>query len=294
MPKFVDCSESVEEALARLDMESKAKKQAKLNATKKVEDAPFSSSSNAETQPQRNSLVDALKEEDMNKCRKLYPERGGDPYKPSWFKIMWMGEGREGIDKIKCERNVWEVVKKSHLVRILLDALKASGCEVDLRRHISCEVCHASVTGGYDPFLNQVVVCQNTARYKGFIQGVLTHELIHMFDFCRNKMDLKDPRHLACTEIRAANLAHCSFLSAWAYGSVSPLNIKAQHQECVKQRATDSVVAVRDIPKEEARAIVDEVFDKCYGDLEPIGRRILGGEEDIEKAYEERVIFGYV
>lgn len=28
--------------------------------------------------------------------------------------------------------------------------------EVDIRRHISCEVCDKSVTGGYDPYLNQV------------------------------------------------------------------------------------------------------------------------------------------
>lgn len=68
-----------------------------------------------------------MKSEDLAKCRSLYPERGGDPYKPSWWNIMFGGEGREGLDKIKCERNVWQIAKKSHLVRILLDALKASG-----------------------------------------------------------------------------------------------------------------------------------------------------------------------
>ena len=35
-------------------------------------------------------------------------------------------------------------------------ALKASGCEIDLRRHIACEVCDLKVSGGYDPMLNQV------------------------------------------------------------------------------------------------------------------------------------------
>ena len=71
--------------------------------------------------------MDALNKEDASKCRKLYPERGGDPYKPSWMSVIFKGEGREGIDKIKCERKVWSLVKKSHLVRIMLDALKASG-----------------------------------------------------------------------------------------------------------------------------------------------------------------------
>jgi len=48
------------------------------------------------------------------------------------------------------------------------------------------------------------------------VQGVLTHEMIHMFDACRHEMDFKDMHHLACTEIRAANLTHCSFMSAMA------------------------------------------------------------------------------
>jgi inner membrane protease ATP23 len=46
-------------------------------------------------------------------------------------------------------------------------------------------------------------------------------------------MDLTDAKHLACTEIRAANLAHCSFLSAWTYGSASLFNIKQRHQASI-------------------------------------------------------------
>lgn len=78
--------------------------------------------------------------------------------------------------------------------------------------------------------LVQVVICQNTARYKGIIQGALTHELIHMFDNCRHKLDLTNINHLACTEIRAANLAHCSYMSALVEGSVTPGKVKEQHQ----------------------------------------------------------------
>lgn len=39
--------------------------------------------------------------------------------------------------------------------------------------------------------------------------------MIHMFDYCTNDLDFKNVEHLACTEIRAANLAHCSFLGAY-------------------------------------------------------------------------------
>ena len=76
----------------------------------------------------------------------------------------------------------------------------------------------------------QVVVCQNVARNKGMVQGVLTHEMIHMFDYCRNALDFKNVDHLACTEVRAANLTHCSFMSAWQQGDASPFNIQQRHQ----------------------------------------------------------------
>lgn len=160
----------------------------------------------------------------------LYPERKGESYKPSWSKVLFKGEGRENIDKMKCERNVWWCVKNSPLVKLMMGALKSSGCPIDIRRHISCEVCDPSVTGGYDPVTNQIVVCQNMARKEGMVQGVLTHEMIHMFDYCTNNLDFKNIDHLACTEIRAANLAHCSFLSACAQGDASPFNVKQAHQ----------------------------------------------------------------
>lgn len=51
-----------------------------------------------------------------------------------------------------------------------------------------------------------------------------------MFDYCRHNLDLTDIKHLACTEIRAANLAHCSYMSSVVEGSVALGNVKEQHQ----------------------------------------------------------------
>lgn len=65
------------------------------------------------------------------------------------------------------------------------------------------------------------------------VQGVLAHEMIHMFDYCRNELDFKNMEHLACTEIRAANLTHCSFTSAWSQGDASWFKVKQAHQVCV-------------------------------------------------------------
>lgn len=79
-------------------------------------------------------------------------------------------------------------------------------------------------------FCFQIVVCYNQTKNKKMVQGVLAHEMIHMFDFCRKKLDFKNLDHLACTEIRAANLTHCGFISAIVQGDASPFSIKARHQ----------------------------------------------------------------
>ncbi|KAK4320083.1 hypothetical protein Pmani_009024 [Petrolisthes manimaculis] len=223
----------------------------------------------------------------------LYPERRGEKYNPSFARIALLGEGRESSDKFKCEKNVWNCVQNSPLVKLMLSALKSSGCEVDLKRHISCEVCDVTVNGGYDSELNQVVVCQNVSRSQGMTQAVLTHELIHMFDHCRNKLDFTNLEHLACTEIRAANLTHCSFMSSMIQGDSSPINIAKSHQDCVKTKAMYSVLSVRRVTKEEATGVVDRVFDRCYNDLEPIGRRMRRNSLDMHKAYRERFLYGY-
>ncbi|XP_037869104.1 mitochondrial inner membrane protease ATP23 homolog [Bombyx mori] len=222
----------------------------------------------------------------------LYPERKGS-FKPKITNVLIGKEGKENIEKLKCEQNVFKCVQTSPIVKIMMAALKSSGCPIDIRRHISCEVCDYSVSGGYDPELNQIVVCQNVSTRKGMVQGVLAHEMIHMFDFCRNELDFKNMEHLACTEIRAANLTHCSFASAWSQGDASWTKIKKAHEDCVKTKALYSVLAVRQIDKLEAVDIIEKVFPKCYQDLEPIGRRIRRNSDDMFRAFREAKYYGY-
>lgn len=224
----------------------------------------------------------------------LYPERKGEKYKPSWTNIFFKGQGREDYDKIKCERNVYKCIKNSLIVKLMMGALKSSGCEIDIRRHIACEYCDPVVTGGYDPILNQIVICQNTVKKEGIVQGILAHEMIHMFDYCNNKVDFKNIDHLACTEIRAANLTHCSFFSACTQGDASLFRIKKAHEACVKSKAMFSIINVRSVTKEQAMEAINRVFPKCYNDLEPIGRRIRRNSTDMQRAYFEGSLYGYV
>lgn len=224
----------------------------------------------------------------------VFPERKGEKVKSNWAENLLFGDRYE-LQKLKCERNVYYSLKKSPFVRLLISAIKSSGCDFDIRRHISCECCQGKVvTGGYDSELNQVVICQNLVTNKGMVQGVLTHELIHMFDACRAKVNFKDNKHLACSEIRAANLSQCSFLSAVADGMASPFNIAKTHQQCVKNKAIHSILAVREkLTKEEVTNIVESVFEKCYNDLEPFGRRCRRKSLDADMAFAEKYKFGY-
>ncbi|XP_043514999.1 mitochondrial inner membrane protease ATP23 homolog [Frieseomelitta varia] len=225
----------------------------------------------------------------------LYPSRKKSQSKIStWFDKITFNKQRENYQKLQCEINVFQCVKDSPLMKLLLGALKSSGCEVELGRHISCEVCDEVVTGGYDPETNQIIICQNTANSKNRVHSTLSHEMIHMFDYCRNKLDLQNLNHLACTEIRAANQCHCSFLGAWIQGTASLFNIKKAHQNCVIDKAVRSVIAITNISKEEATEAVMQVFDKCYNDLEPIGRRLRRNSLDMEKAYYDGMYYGYI
>ncbi|CAG9863606.1 unnamed protein product [Phyllotreta striolata] len=219
----------------------------------------------------------------------LYPDRRHQQKTAGFF----TGKGRENIEKIKCERSVYQCIKESPLIKLMMGALRASGCPIDIRRHISCEECAPTVSGGYDPIMNQIVICQNTVTKTSLIHAVLTHEFVHMFDFCKNDLDFKNLDHLACTEVRAANLAHCSFVSAMLSGDASPINIKQAHQFCVKNKALSSILAARNVTESEAIAAINRVFTKCYADLEPIGRRIRRNSNDMSMAYEEGVYYGY-
>ena len=50
-------------------------------------------------------------------------------------------------------------------------------------------------------FVLQIVVCQNNSSSRRLCCNVMAHELIHMFDFCRAKVDFTNLEHLACTEV---------------------------------------------------------------------------------------------
>ncbi|XP_078272748.1 mitochondrial inner membrane protease ATP23 homolog isoform X4 [Rhinoraja longicauda] len=114
---------------------------------------------------------------------------------------------------------------------------------------------------------------------------VVTHELIHSFDHCRAHVDwFRNINHLACSEIRAANLSgECTFAN-----ELTRLNfgLKQHHQKCVRERACRSILAVRKVSRETAMKAVDDVFDSCFNDHEPFGR-VPHNKKDAKYAYRD-------
>lgn len=202
----------------------------------------------------------------------LFPERNRRTYKG--------GSTRQSLLPLnrRCQVMLQFAMETSPYAKLLLSAMKSSGCKVFKDRHLSCEDCDGSVSGGFDATSSQIVLCQNNIHQQSHMNRVVTHELIHAFDHCRAHVDwFNNYRHLACSEIRAANLSEdCSFtneLSRFNFG------VKQHHQECVRGRALRSILAVRKISREEAEKIVDEVFDSCFNDHAPFGR-IPHGNKD--------------
>jgi hypothetical protein len=49
---------------------------------------------------------------------------------------------------------------------------------------------------------------------------------------------------------------------------------------------------VKNMSFDQARLMVDSVFDKCYNDLEPFGRRIIN-ENDYDRAFKDNESFDH-
>ncbi|XP_050180814.1 mitochondrial inner membrane protease ATP23 homolog isoform X1 [Myiozetetes cayanensis] len=185
----------------------------------------------------------------------------------------------------RCQVMLRMTLETNPYAQLLLEAMKQSGCTVFNDRHFSCENCDGCVSGGFDAATSQIVLCQNNIRQQSHMNRVVTHELIHAFDHCRAHVDwFKNVKHLACSEIRAANLSgDCTLINEIARFK---FGLKRHHQTCVRDRAVRSILAVRKVSKETAEKAVDEVFDACFNDLEPFGR-IPHSKADARRAYRD-------
>ena len=192
-----------------------------------------------------------------------------------------------------CEKKVLRVFESSDELRLLTGAMKKFGCNFNILRHVVCEKCN-NCHGGFDPDTKQIIVCSNRFMTKDMVMATIMHEMIHMFDYCRAKFDFNNLDHVACSEIRAANLTYCGLRDRLAHGGPGMFDLKKTHQFCVKDVAFQSVKAYSpETSDEETWKIIDRVFPGCYNDLEPFGRRPTS-PRDLKQSYRERYYYGYV
>jgi hypothetical protein len=144
----------------------------------------------------------------------FFPERFGKehrltiPQRILQLSIPFDSASRDLARKIECEKYVIKSIESNPLIKTLVQALADHNCPIDLSRHFSCEYCdNAMPTGMFDPATNQIVVCQNQISY--FDSCIITG-LVQAFDYCRNKVDVHNLRHFACSQIRALNFTDCS------------------------------------------------------------------------------------
>ncbi len=223
----------------------------------------------------------------------LYPSRRG-PFNHDYTFWQWFrGSAMEEHKLETCEKALIKCAESNSVVRTMLKALKSQGCPVKLDRHFSCDLCQlgadvASSWGGYDERANVAFVCANNVSGQDRTCSAAAHGLLSMFDRCAGGADPRNADHLACTEVRRANLFSCR-------GSVSDLaggGGNGKHEECVKSLATERLVKAMFVEESAARQAVDRVFDKCYKDLEPLGRRVHNVRQG-QLADGERTLAGY-
>ncbi|KAL6452724.1 ATP23 Mitochondrial inner membrane protease ATP23 [Candida maltosa Xu316] len=139
------------------------------------------------------------------------------------------------------------------------------------RDNIRCDVCDFTKGGGFHP-QEGILLCANWIRSKWQLEDILTHELVHAYDYLKFDLDMNDLRHHACTEIRASMLSgECRIwqeIKKTGFGDFGK-----KFQNCVRRRATLSV-AGNPICKsqEDAEKAVNTVWNSCFNDTRPFER----------------------
>ena len=87
----------------------------------------------------------------------------------------------------------------------MLKSLEEAGCKID-QRHLQCRPCDETRSGGFSPD-HGILLCQNRFFSKKHQEDTMVHEMIHLFDHCRFKVDWNNCLHHACSEVRAASLS---------------------------------------------------------------------------------------
>ena len=85
-------------------------------------------------------------------------------------------------------------------VVFMMKHLKLNGCNVS-SDDIVCAPCNVNRAGGFSPEAGAVVLCQGKFLNKNHMEDTIVHELVHMYDHVKFKVDWNNLRHHACSEV---------------------------------------------------------------------------------------------
>ncbi|KAF8515782.1 peptidase M76 family-domain-containing protein [Hysterangium stoloniferum] len=168
----------------------------------------------------------------------------------------------------KCQKTKDDLMQTSPAIVFMLRHLRLSGCPLSLD-HVQCISCGTRRAGGmFSQTTGGVLLCTTGYYNRKNMEDSIVHELIHMYDHCKFKVDWSNLRHHACSEIRAASLGgDCRWgreINRFFF------TFSKQHQSCVRRRAIISVAANPSCPNQAmAEQAVNEVWESCFRDTRP-------------------------
>ncbi|KAK5575564.1 hypothetical protein RB653_006697 [Dictyostelium firmibasis] len=162
-----------------------------------------------------------------------------------------------------CRENVEKTFKEDPILQFIIKEMMTLGC---LPPIITCEPCDSfDALGSFSP-KKGVVICDNMQTFPLNIRNTIVHEFVHAYDMCKNKLNPFNCEHLACTEIRAANLSgDCKWQLEALKKNFGVFNHQA---ECTKRRAIGSLQSNPNC-KDVAEMAVNKVWEKCNKDYYP-------------------------
>ncbi|GAW82669.1 metalloprotease [Plasmodium gonderi] len=136
---------------------------------------------------------------------------------------------------------------------------------------------NSNYVGGYNPISNTIWLCSNNISNYYKLKYILTHELIHAFDFARANIDMYNCHHIACSEIRAYNMSNqCSYFNskyfetdhdAFTYFK-SPSISATRKNKCIYNNVYSSLYQYKPCVKH-THTFINHVFEKCLHDYWP-------------------------
>lgn len=173
----------------------------------------------------------------------------------------------------RCD-NCWKdrqwVMQYSPSVLFMMDHVNKLGGNLS-EKNIRCEQCDDLKGGGFHPQMG-ILLCANWIRDKWHLEDVLTHELVHAYDYLKFNLDYNNLKHHACTEIRASMLSgECRIFNEIRKTGLA--NFDKKFQACIKRRASLSVAANPNCKdQQEAEKVVNTVWSSCFNDSRPFER----------------------